>query len=203
MRNRKLRSLLFSAVLAAAGAVSTSALADDTIKSPGDHPDYTLEIEPHGLVGFGFRYGGVGLGVGARFSINIVKNGFIPSINNSVAVTFGGDFMHYGGCYNGFNDNINGFSCSANYLLFPVALQWNFYVASHWSVFGEPGIVPFYGFYDDFCGDGPNQIKGCDNPSHFSVAPALYVGGRYHFNEHTALTMRIGYPDFSIGVSFL
>lgn len=202
MRNRKSRSLVFSAVLAAGMACASSALADDTIKSPGDHPDYVVEIEPHGLVGFGFRYGGAGIGLGGRFSINIVKNGFIPSINNSVAVTFGADFMHYGGCYNGIND-VNGFNCSANYLLFPVALQWNFYVASHWSVFGEPGIVPFYGFYDDFCGNGPNQIRGCDNPSHFSVAPALYVGGRYHFNEHMALTMRIGYPDFSVGVSFL
>ncbi|MGH7282531.1 MAG: hypothetical protein ACRELY_13475 [Polyangiaceae bacterium] len=200
MRNRKSRSLVFLAVLAAAAACSGSALADDTIKSPGDHPDYTVEIEPHGLVGFGFRYGGAGLGVGARFSINIVKNGFIPSINNSVAVSFGADFMHYGGCYSGFNDGIG---CNANFLFFPVALQWNFYVASHWSVFGEPGIVPFYGFYDDFCGNGVNQVKGCDNPSHFSVAPALYLGGRYYFNEHTALTMRIGYPNFSIGVSFL
>ena len=200
MRNRKSRAYVFFAVVAASAACGTSAFADDTIKSHGDHPDYVVEIEPHGLVGFGFRYGGAGIGVGARFSINIVKNGFIPSINNNVAISFGADFMHYGGCYGGFSDGIG---CSANYLFFPVALQWNFYVAEHWSVFGEPGIVPFYGFYDDFCGNGINQVRGCDNPSHFSVAPALYVGGRYHFNEHTALTMRIGYPDFSIGVSFL
>jgi hypothetical protein len=199
MMNLRSALIAFGAVLTS--FISSSAHADDTIKTPGDHPDYTVEIEPHGLIGLGFRYGGVGIGLGARFSIPIVKNGFVPSINNSIAVTFGADFMHYGGCFGSFN-NVD-IDCSANYLFFPVALQWNFYVASKWSVFGEPGIVPFYGFYDNLCGNGAGQIPGCNDPSHFSVAPALYVGGRYHFNEHTALTMRIGYPDFSIGVSFM
>jgi hypothetical protein len=196
-----LRSAIVVAVVVLAGLSSREARADDTIKTPGDHPDYSVEIEPHGLVGFGFRYGGVGIGAGARFSIPIVKNGFIPTINNSVAVSFGADFMHYGDCFDNTLDA--GFNCSSNYLFFPVALQWNFFVASKWSVFGEPGIVPFYGFYDDVCGSGKNQIQGCSDPSHFSVAPAFYVGGRYHFNEHMALTMRIGYPDFSVGVSFM
>ena len=194
------RSALLTLIAVAAVLVSSSARADDTIKTPGDHPDYAVEIEPHGLIGLGFRYGGVGIGLGARFSIPLVKNGFVPTINNSVALTFGADFMHYGDCFDNAFVNVD---CSANYLFFPVALQWNFFVASKWSVFGEPGIVPFYGFYDDLCGNGVNQVKGCNDPSHFSVAPALYVGGRYHFNEHTALTMRLGYPDFSIGVSFM
>ncbi len=174
-------------------SLTSPARADDTIKRPGDHPDYTVEIEPHGLLGLGFRYDGVGVGAGVRFSIPIVKNGFIPSINNNIAVSFGADLLHYGGCY------IANYDCSANYLFFPVAMQWNFFVAKRWSVFGEPGIVPFYGFYDDGC----NNVKGCNDPSHFSVTPALYVGGRFYFNEHTALTMRIGYPDFSVGVSFM
>ena len=69
------------------------------------------------------------------------------------------------------------------------------------ELFGEPGIVPFYGFYDEVCNNG--KFKGCSDPSHFSVTPALYVGGRCHFSEHAALTMRIGYPDFSVGVSFM
>jgi hypothetical protein len=30
------------------------------------------------------------------------------------------------------------------------------------------------------------------------------VGGRYHFNETVALTMRLGYPDIlTFGVSFM
>ncbi len=179
-------------------AIAPPARGDDTIKRPGDHPQYVVELEPHGDLGLGFRYGGAGIGVGFRASIVIVKNGFIPKLNNSVAVSFGGDFLHYGGCY------FSNVDCNANYLFFPVALQWNFFVAQHWSVFGEPGIVPFYGFYDDYCNvtfNGKNRV--CSDPSHFSVTPGFYVGGRYHFNENVALTMRIGYPTFSVGVSFM
>jgi hypothetical protein len=29
------------------------------------------------------------------------------------------------------------------------------------------------------------------------------AGGRFHFNDSLALTMRVGYPSFSLGVSFL
>jgi hypothetical protein len=30
----------------------------------------------------------------------------------------------------------------------------------------------------------------------------LFVGGRLHFSEGVSLTMRVGWPYFSIGVSF-
>ena len=102
-------------------AVAPSARADDTIKRTGDHPDYVVELEPHGDFGFGFRYDGVGVGLGFRASIVIVKNGFIPKLNNNVAITFGGDFVHYGGCY------FSNVDCNANYLFFPAGLQWDRY----------------------------------------------------------------------------
>jgi hypothetical protein len=181
------------AVLTCAG----TAWADDTIKHPGDHPDYKVEIEPHGLIGWDGVFGGTGFGVGARFGIPIVKNGFIPSINNSVAISFGLDFLHYSTNCNWYRRG--GFRCNANYLFFPVAMQWNFYVAQKWSVFGEPGLVLYHGFFDD-CVPGE---EFCNNvPSHTGVRPAFWAGGRYHFSETAALTMRIGYPSFSIGVSF-
>jgi hypothetical protein len=33
--------------------------------------------------------------------------------------------------------------------------------------------------------------------------PAIYAGGRFHFTEHITLTMRVGHPTASVGVSFL
>jgi hypothetical protein len=33
--------------------------------------------------------------------------------------------------------------------------------------------------------------------------PVFYAGGRFHFTERIALTVRAGYPDFSVGLSFL
>ena len=35
--------------------------ADSTIKTPGDHPHYRVEIEPHGLLGWDFYGFGFGL----------------------------------------------------------------------------------------------------------------------------------------------
>jgi hypothetical protein len=66
-------------------------------------------------------------------------------------------------------------------------MQWNFWLTTHWSVFGEPGI-----------GFAPNAFRGRD-----VIHPAFYLGGRYHFNEKISLTMRVGYPSFSVGASFL
>jgi hypothetical protein len=65
-------------------------------------------------------------------------------------------------------------------------MQWNFWLSTHWSVFGEPGLA-----------------FGSDNGRGTFLWPAFYAGGRYHFTDRIALTMRLGYPDFSLGVSFL
>jgi hypothetical protein len=129
-----------------------------------------------------------------RFSIPIVDNGFVPTINNSVAISFGLDWLHYGGCFY-YGD------CSIDYINIPVVMQWNFFVARHWSVFGEPGLAIYHAFYGD-CPSLPGTNFNCVSPTETGVEPVLFIGGRYHFNDRTALTMRLGFPSFSIGVSF-
>jgi hypothetical protein len=170
---RKLRALFAAVAMLAAllvvPSVPSIARADESIiKNPGDHPSYRFEAEPHGLVGFGgpFHKGAGNFGAGFRGTVIIVDNGFVKSINNSVGITFGGDFFFGRGT-----------------LFIPVAMQWNFWLTTHWSVFGEPGI--------GFAANGRDVVH-----------PVLMVGGRYHFNEKISLTMRIGYPAFSIGASF-
>jgi hypothetical protein len=176
------------------------ARADDTITRPGNHPAYNFEVEPHlvfGLGGWGpygsYDYGGYGgaYGLGVRFGIPIVSNGFVPSINNSVAISFGVDWLHYDGCW-------YLLACTADYFEFPVALQWNFYVLQHLSVFGELGLVPYHGFL----GDCPPGDVCPARPIDTNVMPLLYLGGRYHFSEGVALTWRLGFPAWSVGVSF-
>jgi hypothetical protein len=184
-----------------------TALADDTIKRPGDHPDYSVEIEPHLLWGWE-HYDDApsdGFGLGGRFSIPIVDNGFVSTINNSVAIGLGLDWLHYSydGCfyYRGYRPGYCSNVGDSNFLLFPVVMQWNFFLAKRWSVFGEPGFVIYHGFLD-YCANLPPGTP-CSNPTTTGVDFAFYVGGRYHFSEHATLTMRIGYPTFSLGVSFL
>jgi hypothetical protein len=190
----------FAAAFSAASAFHRAAVAgDNTIRQPGDHPSYAVEIEPH--VDFAwFDYAGyagigstAGIGLGARFTIPIVKNGFVPTINNTVGIGFGGDWVYFG-C------SAPNVSCGVSTLYFPVVMQWNFYVAQRWSVFGEPGFSFNYAFYNNgACG---NNKTGCFGSNLFP-GPVFEVGGRYHINEHFALTARLGYPDFTFGVSFM
>jgi hypothetical protein len=62
-------------------------------------------------------------------------------------------------------------------------MQWNFYVANRWSVFGEVGGQ----IRHDFDEVWPDALFQAD--------------GRYHFDESLALTLRAGYPWFSVGLS--
>lgn len=39
--------------------------------------------------------------------------------------------------------------------------------------------------------------------AHPEVHPPVYADGRFHFTDRITLTMRIGHPTASVGVSFL
>jgi hypothetical protein len=206
------RCLSIVTILGLACATSRAARADDTIKRPGDHPHYSVELEPHGLIGWAAQWAGTGFGLGGRVSIALTHDGFVKSINNSVAIGLGIDWVHYGGngcvydphygpnyCYG------YGYYGNADFFQFPIVLQWNFYVAEHWSVFGEPGLYIWHGIYNYPC-----NAPGLPNCAYYGyygdqtgVGPAFWVGGRYHFSDSVSLTMRLGYPDLlTIGVSF-
>jgi hypothetical protein len=204
MRTRKLLLALGSAALVYA-ATEAPAGAETIIKNPGDHPDYRFELEPHGLFGWGAVYAGSGFGLGVRGSISIVDNGFVKTINNNVAISFGLDWLRYSGCYyrgfRGRDGRFVDYGCGASYFMFPVAMQWNFWLTTRWSVFGEPGLYIYHASYDDAC--DPNLFGNqCSYPTSTGVGPAFWAGGRFHFNEKISLTMRIGYPTFSVGASF-
>ena len=83
------RALVSVAVIAAAVVAFAPSVANadehSIIKSPGDHPAYIFEAEPHLLVGFAgpFDSGG-NFGVGFRGAVHIA-NGFVSSINDSVS----------------------------------------------------------------------------------------------------------------------
>jgi hypothetical protein len=60
-------------------------------------------------------------------------------------------------------------------------------VSEHWSVFAEPGAS--FRWRDDYKELRPDLT--------------LYGGARWLFAPRVALTMRIGYPAFAAGFSFL
>jgi hypothetical protein len=161
-----------------------------------------VELEPHLLLGpFNppGRARNDGFGVGMRATIDLVPDGFLAKVNDSVGLGFGLDLMRYeegdarGRCTDytsGPNGTrvcveIDGSGGDRDRIFLPVVMQWNFWLHRSWSVFGEPGLFLYLG--DD---TGVEPI-------------ALFAGGRYHINDSIALTLRVGYPTLSFGASFL
>jgi len=194
---RVFTAALASLAVVGAALVPCRAYADDTIRHPGEHSIYMVEIEPHLELAYGDWtagvLGGTGYGAGARFTFPIVKNGFVPSINNTAAIGVGIDFLHFPCGFDGYN-------CSLNSLSFPVVLQWNFYVTKQWSVFGEPGLFLYHQFFD-YSNVGCTGL-GCPSVTTTSLLPAFWVGARYHINDRLSVTMRVGYPTLAVGMSF-
>jgi hypothetical protein len=155
-----------AALLALALTFATSFASADTstIKQPGAHPDYVFEAEPHAIIA---PFDKFAPGVGFRGTIELVDNGFVTTINNTVGIGFGVDWTD-------------------KHFRLPVVMQWNFWLSRNWSVFGEPGGVL------NFKKDGKADPM-----------PAIYAGGRFHFSDAVTLTMRVGHPTASVGVSFL
>jgi hypothetical protein len=175
--------------------VAISAKAQDrapTSLSERDEPSaYPIEIEPHAVFGAENVYGATGFGAGLRVSIPVVLS-LLKRIPDNLAISFGGDILHYDNCY-------YGDYCGANYLMLPVAAQWNIFLARRVSVFGEAGVFVYKGFFD---GCGPTDGPGCSAPSDFGLLPTLAVGGRLHLGDNVSLVARIGYPTITLGVSF-
>lgn len=170
-------------------------------------PDFSVEIEPHGvLTPFWPPRGGadVGVGVGALIGINLAPRGFIPTIADSVSLGIGLDYVKYfggrpsvGECVEWVGDppdeeicvRTRGGGGSGSYFFAPAVMQWNFYLTESWSVFGEPGLAAYF-----YSGAVDNRLR-------VGVTPVFNLGGRFHFSERAALTMRVGYPYTTVGIS--
>jgi hypothetical protein len=180
----------------AAGAfvalAAPSALAATTIKNPGQHIDYAVELEPHLNFGFfhyrdygyydrgrNYYYGNYEFGGGFRATIPIMDPGFVRSINDSVGITFGADIT---GCAN--------YCYGYTHLRFPVGVQWNFWITNKFNAFAEGG----FSLYVDA---GRGNYRTLIYPDFF-----LTVGLRVLFTDSIGLTVRFGYPFLSVGVSF-
>jgi hypothetical protein len=175
-------------------AVDGPASAQDSYRASyrAEYANYSVEVEPHFTFGPDNVYGNSGYGGGLRLSLPLF-GGYLGNVPDNLAISFGGDIVHYDNCY--YNDE-----CGANYLMFPIAAQWNIFVLHRLSLFLEGGAYVYKGFYDGCApGDGP----GCSPPSDFGVLPTIAIGGRVHFGPGTALTARFGYPTTTIGFSFM
>jgi hypothetical protein len=208
---------LFAALAGLAVAVlAVDASAASIIRDPNP-PKYKVEIEPKlnlSYLGL-WNYGGNAWGPGVRFTIPVMSPGFIKTINDSIGISFGLDMLKYSGYYDNYYygycagnpRNCPGYAYDPSFwaVHIPVTLQWNFWLTDSWSVFGEPGLTirhAWYHEYPNYAGCDPRFYQCSYDRSTTDVFFTFFAGGRYHFSDTLALTMRLGYPiDFSIGLS--
>jgi hypothetical protein len=184
-----------------AGALGSRAAHGQMIKQPGNHPIYSVELEPHLVVQWdrGWHTRSAGAGPGFRASIPFVRNGPVPQINNNIGISFGVDWAYFSSC----DGQPNSADCHVSELWFPVLAQWNFFFTPIVSAFGELGgaMVSRSFVY----GRGCPQLNEADcNYSNFDVfQPVFYVGGRFLFAPTIGMVVRLGTPSMTIGADFL
>ena len=168
--------------------------ADAQIGSPGRHPHYHVELEPH-LV---WQWTGDeaalddGIGFGFRASIPLLQDGPVSTINNSLAISFGIDWAWFGDC------RAYGGDCRENDFWVPITMQWNFFLTSVVSLFPEFGL----GFRDAaFDYDVACSPRGCRGSS-LEVHPVLWFGARFYLAQSFAIVVRLGTPSLQLGASF-
>ncbi len=163
-----------------------SAHADHQIDRPftGNRP---FQLDFHGgLAWYGFGFAG-----GGRFGIPIVQNGFVPSLDNAVYLNFGFDFYYVDDFW------CHGLGCDRAYRFamgFPIALHWEFYFNDTWSAFAELGLQVY--LPPSFFHRGSFDYR--EDAGAWVIAA---VGGSLHLGEVLALTLRVGNPYISFGIT--
>ena len=198
---RSLCTVLAFSAASAAALVTTTAYAQ--IKEPGQHPKYTVELEPHLVVQWEYTDWNAsdGIGVGGRVSIPVMDNGPITTINNSLAVGVGLDWAHFDDdCYGYYRvPQPPGYSCIANHFWIPAVAQWNFWFTPVVSAFAELGFAVQHASWDVGCVPGSAY---CGSDSYTKVRPVFLLGPRFTLSKTFAITLRIGVPYLSVGGSF-
>jgi hypothetical protein len=215
--SRLVSHVLRAALPLVAGAATLGLLwpdeANAQIKSPGAHPHYSVELEPHGILQWAMEpyWADEGFGLGMRATIPFFHNGPIKKINNNMGIGFGLDVAFSTDCddrwyyrnWRDWNWALSGWDCSTQDWMFPVVMQWNFFFTDIVSVAGEVGLTISY---ERIHAEGPcNEPDGwCEgSDSDVDVEPNFWGGGRFLFGETIGLFARIGTPYISVGATFL
>ncbi len=169
------------ALLALAFAAAGPAWGRSYVQTRARH-HRPLRFDLMGYAGFGY-YDRVGMA--GWFMIPIVHDGFIPSLNESLSIEFGGGFEL------GFReDNRRDELLVGHAFRTAGGVRWDWYLHPQWQVWVSPKAV-FHFDLDD------NRDLGA------FFAPDVSVGAYFHFSESTSLRME-GSPrmPFGVGISF-
>lgn len=134
---------------------------------------------------YGYYYYGFPFGLGGRFLIPLVHDGFIPSINDSFSLEFGLDLS-----------GASGFGRFYPMLGIPVEVMWAFHLTQKFAVYAKVGAVLEINFVPYVC------VGGFACRGVVSASPIGNLGLMYKFSEKIAFRAEIGYPWIKVGLGF-
>lgn len=136
--------VLAAAVLAAPAAAQLSgSRPEESFRKPdslfdGSAHERRAQISLMGLVAFGFGFGG-----SARYSLPLLKDGFIPELNDSIEADLGGDII------------FPGFGAAATLLGILAEPRWTFHFAPELDLYVKLGA----GYYIPIAGSLLNPFQ--------------------------------------------
>jgi hypothetical protein len=133
---------------------------------------------------YGYYYYGFPFGVGGRFMIPILHDGFIPPVNDSFGIEFGADLSGVLGSY--FYPIIG----------LPAEVYWQFHFTKKFSAYAKAGVVIEFNPVPYTCGPA-TVCRG-----YVSASPIGNVGLIYKFSESVSFRAEAGYPWIKIGLGF-
>ncbi len=128
-------------------------------------------VIPYGYFGYGFP-----IGVGGLFYIPLVKDGFIPPLNDEFGIDFGADVIFH-----------LGWATAVFDLIIPVSVLWKFHITDTFAAYAKAGIAlriwpgSAHAVWPDFVGA---------------------VGLDWMFSKSIGLRAEVGYPGIKVGLNF-
>ncbi len=150
-------------------------------KSTGHDRDPMLSFflgVPFSYYGYGTYVSAFSFGLGARFYLPIVNDGFLPMLNDSFGLEFGADTIIVFGAY--------GYSTAFAFAI-PLEARWNFHIFPKVEAYAKVGggLGFFFGNY-----------------VYPYFVPVVNVGVLFRLNEVLWVRAEVGYPSVKIGIGF-
>jgi hypothetical protein len=129
---------------------------------------------------------GFGIGAGGRYELPLVPEGFVPTLNDSFELEFGGDVWYGSWSYLG-----GGYSYTG--LGIPVEGRWTFHFSPKLAAYAKLGLGWYFHFW-----------SGDVNGSAFSGSGLYWntaTGAIYQISDSFWLRGELGYTGLKMGVS--
>jgi hypothetical protein len=164
------------------------------IMQPGNAPVGHVDLSA--LVGAWAFFGYFHYDVGARVGVRLYDPGFLPMLNNSVAIDAG--LFYYGSSL-----ELGGYEYRAHYLRVPLYLRWDFHVAEKWTAFPMVGPEMSMLLGSSLNANAEEHDYFRSRKGRMEFGAGYGIGAFWHFAENASMRFELdeGHGMLRVGAS--